>query len=327
MAFIRSQLPCVDPDPIRTARARLEHATEQLTVGCVPGRRVGPPATATSPSTADDPHDGPGPCSSTRSSSSSRSCRSPWRCSGSRCGSATAPPPSGCWPAPLFFYGWWSPRHVVLLLFSIAFNYAIGMALARVGRSATAGLAAGGRHHASIWACWPSSNMPTSSCYTLSGLPGVDLAPLGILLPIGISFYTFTQIAFLVDASRGEAEEYDPVHYALFVTYFPHLIAGPILHHKEMMPQFKALVACCACAPTISPSGSPSSSSGCSRRWCWPTASPPSCLIAFAPGQRARRWPPPGPAPWPTRSSSTSTSPATATWRSACRGCSASICR
>ena len=62
------------------------------------------------------------------------------------------------------------------------------------------------------------------------------------MLPLGISFFTFTQIAFLVDAWRGEAGEYDPVHYALFVTYFPHLIAGPILHHKEMMPQFKALL-------------------------------------------------------------------------------------
>jgi alginate O-acetyltransferase complex protein AlgI len=57
-------------------------------------------------------------------------------------------------------------------------------------------------------------------------------------LPIGISFFTFTQIAFLVDAYRGQAKEYNPIHYGLFVTFFPHLIAGPILHHKEMMPQF-----------------------------------------------------------------------------------------
>ena len=76
-----------------------------------------------------------------------------------------------------------------------------------------------------------------------------------ILLPIGISFFTFTQIAFLVDAWRGEAREYDPVHYALFVTFFPHLIAGPILHHKEIMPQFKALSAARPGAATISPSG------------------------------------------------------------------------
>jgi D-alanyl-lipoteichoic acid acyltransferase DltB (MBOAT superfamily) len=59
-----------------------------------------------------------------------------------------------------------------------------------------------------------------------------------IALPIGISFFTFTQIAFLVDAHRGLAREYNFTHYALFVTYFPHLIAGPILHHREMMPQF-----------------------------------------------------------------------------------------
>jgi D-alanyl-lipoteichoic acid acyltransferase DltB (MBOAT superfamily) len=59
-----------------------------------------------------------------------------------------------------------------------------------------------------------------------------------IVLPIGISFFTFTQIAYLADAHQGKARETNPVHYLLFVTYFPHLIAGPILHHSEMMPQF-----------------------------------------------------------------------------------------
>ncbi len=60
----------------------------------------------------------------------------------------------------------------------------------------------------------------------------------GVQLPVGISFYTFTQIAYLVDAARGQAREYELPRYALFVTFFPHLIAGPIIHHKEMMPQF-----------------------------------------------------------------------------------------
>ncbi|MFZ4699733.1 MAG: MBOAT family O-acyltransferase, partial [Candidatus Methylumidiphilus sp.] len=59
-----------------------------------------------------------------------------------------------------------------------------------------------------------------------------------IILPLGISFFTFTQIAFLVDAYRGEIQDYNFTHYALFITYFPHLIAGPILHHKEIIPQF-----------------------------------------------------------------------------------------
>ena len=60
-----------------------------------------------------------------------------------------------------------------------------------------------------------------------------------LLLPIGISFYTFTQIAFLVDCFKAKVHEPKFRHYLLFVTYFPHLIAGPILHHAQMMPQFK----------------------------------------------------------------------------------------
>ena len=63
--------------------------------------------------------------------------------------------------------------------------------------------------------------------------------PIGeFILPLGISFFTFTQIAFLVDTYQGKVKEFNFVHYTLFVTYFPHLIAGPVLHHKEMMPQF-----------------------------------------------------------------------------------------
>ena len=67
---------------------------------------------------------------------------------------------------------------------------------------------------------------------------GTDWPILGIILPIGISFFTFTQIAFLADAYAGKVTEYRFIYYVLFVTYFPHLIAGPVLHHKEMMPQF-----------------------------------------------------------------------------------------
>jgi len=65
-----------------------------------------------------------------------------------------------------------------------------------------------------------------------------NLHPHSILLPLGISFFTFTQISYLVDLAQGQAERQDFLSYLLFVTFFPHLIAGPILHHKEMMPQF-----------------------------------------------------------------------------------------
>ena len=60
-------------------------------------------------------------------------------------------------------------------------------------------------------------------------------------IPLGISFFTFTQIAFLVDSYQGKCSAYRFIDYVLFVTYFPHLIAGPIIHHKEMMPQFKSI--------------------------------------------------------------------------------------
>ena len=64
-----------------------------------------------------------------------------------------------------------------------------------------------------------------------------DLSMLGIALPIGISFYTFQQIAFLVDAYHGHVRDLSPSRYVFFVTFFPHEIAGPIVHHSEMMPQ------------------------------------------------------------------------------------------
>lgn len=61
-----------------------------------------------------------------------------------------------------------------------------------------------------------------------------------IVLPLAISFFTFTQIVYLVDSYRGETAEYDLLNYALFVTFFPHLIAGPIVHHRQIMPQFSS---------------------------------------------------------------------------------------
>ena len=65
-----------------------------------------------------------------------------------------------------------------------------------------------------------------------------DMPNLNLALPLAISFFTFQQISYLVDSYRQETKEYDFLNYALFVTFFPQLIAGPIVHHKEMMPQF-----------------------------------------------------------------------------------------
>jgi D-alanyl-lipoteichoic acid acyltransferase DltB (MBOAT superfamily) len=142
--------------------------------------------------------------------------------------------------ASLFFYAWWNPAYVLLLAASIVGNFFVGR---EISRAFTAGLR---RRAKSLLAFGVGADLALLAYYKYANffvnvandLHAVDwhLAP--ILLPLGISFFTFTQIAFLVDSHRGEAREPNFVHYALFVTYFPHLIAGPILHHKEVMPQF-----------------------------------------------------------------------------------------
>ena len=136
--------------------------------------------------------------------------------------------------ASLFFYGWDDPyRLLPLILFSIAFNFLIGRML----------LASQSRILLTIGICGDLLVLGYFKyagflLETFSDLTGLAVQKPNIDLPIGISFFTFTQIAFLVDAYRGEAREYEPFHYTLFVSFFPHLIAGPIYHHKEIMPQF-----------------------------------------------------------------------------------------
>jgi D-alanyl-lipoteichoic acid acyltransferase DltB (MBOAT superfamily) len=142
----------------------------------------------------------------------------------------------------LFFYGWWDVRYLPLLIGSILFNYVVGTAIAR---AQGAGTRLRGRRlmllgiviDLALLAYFKYCNFFVDN---LEWLTASEISNLQVILPIGISFFTFTQIAFLVDTYRREVQEYDLVHYGLFVTYFPHLIAGPVLHHKEMMPQFRS---------------------------------------------------------------------------------------
>ncbi|MFA5923766.1 MAG: MBOAT family O-acyltransferase [Methylococcaceae bacterium] len=143
----------------------------------------------------------------------------------------------------LFFYAYWNIAYLPLLLASIAFNFAVGSALSpnitvkklRFSRrlvligSITANLA--------LLGYFKYANFLVDN---INAAFNVGYALPQILLPLGISFFTFTQIAYLVDSYRGEAKEYDLLNYSLFVTFFPHLIAGPILHHREMMSQFQS---------------------------------------------------------------------------------------
>ncbi|SEP36032.1 MBOAT family protein [Nitrosovibrio sp. Nv6] len=138
--------------------------------------------------------------------------------------------------ASLFFYGYWDYRYVPLLLASIGFNYWGGLHISQAtSPSRKRWLALAIAANLSLLAYFKYANFFLD---TASFISNEDFSTLDIILPIGISFYTFTQIAFLVDTYQDKVREYRFVHYLLFVTYFPHLIAGPVLHHKEMMPQF-----------------------------------------------------------------------------------------
>ncbi|MES2250983.1 MAG: MBOAT family protein [Pseudomonadota bacterium] len=145
--------------------------------------------------------------------------------------------------ASLFFYGWWSMQALPLLLGSICVNYWFGLQLTpapgRNDRKRKTLLITALVINLGVLAVFKYANFFLENVD--AGLVAAGLTPIElvhIVLPIGISFYTFTQIAFLVDCWQGKVHERSFIHYMLFVTYFPHLIAGPVLHHAQMMPQF-----------------------------------------------------------------------------------------
>ena len=148
----------------------------------------------------------------------------------------------------LFFYSWWDIVYLPLILSSILFNYLIGTTLSKSNEynkidlnksfSKKSILIFGIVCNVALLGYFKYTNFFLEN---FNGIFESNIPLQHIILPLGISFFTFTQIAFLVDAYRNEVKEYDLMRYMLFVTYFPHLLAGPILHHKEMMPQFANL--------------------------------------------------------------------------------------
>ena len=138
--------------------------------------------------------------------------------------------------ASILFYSWWNWHFVYVLISSMLINFCISRFIAASAEP--------GRKKA--WLIAGIIINLTALCYykylshiltLFTGAGWTHVWP-QIALPLGISFFTFTQIAYLIDLSQGQADPQNIVEYALFVTFFPHLIAGPILHHKEMMPQF-----------------------------------------------------------------------------------------
>jgi len=130
--------------------------------------------------------------------------------------------------ASLVFYGWWDVRYVPLILASITFNYTVGRLLIASGEP-TSRLH---HHRKKLLAAGIVGDILLLGYYkyadffleNLNAALGTDYPLLKIVLPLGISFFTFTQIAFLVDAYKQKAKEYDIINYILFVTFYPHLI-------------------------------------------------------------------------------------------------------
>jgi len=147
--------------------------------------------------------------------------------------------------ASVVFYGYWMPEFIFLLIGSILCNYWVGSNIGKLDplygtqsqrRLAKYWLIAGISVDLAVLAYFKYAGFFVAN---VNALLGVDWSLGKIILPIGISFFTFTQIAFLADAYQRGTKEYKFIHFGLFVTYFPHLIAGPVLHHTQMMPQFK----------------------------------------------------------------------------------------
>lgn len=146
--------------------------------------------------------------------------------------------------ASFFFYGYWDQRYIPLIVVSIAFNFCLGRLILKASRK--------DRSVAKLMLFISiSANLVVLAYYkyvdfiiqNLNSISGFQFPLLHISLPLAISFFTFTQIIYLVDCYRGETEHYNLLNYSLFVTFFPHLIAGPLVQHSHIMPQFEGAAA------------------------------------------------------------------------------------
>jgi len=142
--------------------------------------------------------------------------------------------------ASLFFYSWWNVIYLPLIVGSMTFNYWASLKLRPNPASQ--------KNKKLFLMLAVAANLALLGYFKYSDffienlnlIFSSDISLLNLALPLAISFFTFQQIAYLVDSYRGETEENSILNYAVFVSFFPQLIAGPIVHHKEMMPQFSS---------------------------------------------------------------------------------------
>lgn len=143
--------------------------------------------------------------------------------------------------ASLFFYSWWNIVYLPLIVGSILFNYFMGVRLC-----SNPVVESEKRNHKILLAFSIACNLSLLGYFkysdffieNINSTVGTDISMLNLALPLAISFFTFQQVAYLVDCYKNEVKDRDFVNYAVFVCFFPQLIAGPIVHNREMMPQF-----------------------------------------------------------------------------------------
>jgi alginate O-acetyltransferase complex protein AlgI len=146
--------------------------------------------------------------------------------------------------ASLGFYAYWRVDHLAVILASAAFNFGVGRMLSAGRNSETGEHSPKGNRWLLAFGIFTNLALLGYFKYavfavdTVSAATGQSFSIASVALPLGISFFTFTQIAFLVDSYGGKTSEPSLTNYVLFVTFFPHLLAGPILHHRAMMSQF-----------------------------------------------------------------------------------------
>jgi D-alanyl-lipoteichoic acid acyltransferase DltB (MBOAT superfamily) len=143
--------------------------------------------------------------------------------------------------ASLCFYAWWRPLNALILAPSILINFVLARLLQRLRgdenrRSSKVVLIAGIVFNVAFLGYFKYANFAVSA---VNDVFGTGFVLTQIILPLGVSFITFQKIAFLVDVHAGRVESFSLREYCLFVLFFPQLIAGPIVHYREMMPQFQ----------------------------------------------------------------------------------------
>jgi len=135
----------------------------------------------------------------------------------------------------LFYYSWWNYKFTALLLSSIFINYIFGILLSKQNRNRVL-LIAGISLNIAVLCYFKYTGFFIEN---INAITGTEYHFNRIILPLGLSFFTFTQTAFLVDTYRGQTKENNILHYVLFVAFFPQISAGPIAYHREMSPQYR----------------------------------------------------------------------------------------